>query len=342
MTEDRSSKPALDAAQERALAVLREGRRFLLVGHVRPDGDCIGAQAALARVLEALGKEVRILNPDPPEPQFDYLARECAYAAYAGGDVPDHDVCVLLDISELDRCGALAEPLRRSASRKVVVDHHIHHGEPWWDEAFIDVTASATGLLVHRIAAALEAPLDDVARAGVFTSLVTDTGWFRYSNTDAETLRVAAELVGAGVEPARLYRAIFQRNDATQPIALGELLARLEYHSRARIAVVSWTLADDARLPLRDSDVVLDVLRSVESVEVVLFLRESQPGTCKLSARSKSEFDVQALCSEFGGGGHARASGATIEAALDVARERVTAAARRRLEAEEGEREEVA
>ncbi|MEM7519227.1 MAG: DHH family phosphoesterase, partial [Planctomycetota bacterium] len=143
-------------AQQRAVDCIRQAERIILSGHVRPDGDCIGAEAALALGLEKLGKEVWILNPDPPEPQFDYLTERSTYRSYrAGADLPAHDLSILLDASELSRCGDLGEKLRAAPSKKLVIDHHVHSGDDWWDEAFVDVTASATGLLVRRVLRAL-------------------------------------------------------------------------------------------------------------------------------------------------------------------------------------------
>jgi phosphoesterase RecJ-like protein len=318
-----SPAPALDEAQARALALLRAGSAFVLAGHVRPDGDCIGAQAALARTLERLGKRVSIVNPDPPEARYAYLASECAYATYAGGELPAHDVAVLLDASELERCGALGDALRAAPSKKLVVDHHVQHGRPWWDAAFVDVSAAATGLLVRRIARALGVELDRVAAEGVFTSLVTDTGWFKYSNTDRETLATAAELVAAGVDPAALYRAIYQQKSAAHPLGIARLLERVEYHAGGRLALVTLPLALGAPPEAVDTDEVLDILRSVGAVEVVLLLRETPEGAIKLSARSKTDYDVNALARAFGGGGHVKASGATLQGTLDEARARL-------------------
>lgn len=313
-------------AQLRALDLLRKGRRFVLSGHMRPDGDCIGAQAALARVLEAQGKEVWIINPDPPEARFDYLARECTYRTYKGGTLPVHDVAVLLDFSEISRTGALAEPLSKAASKKVIVDHHLHHGTQWWDEAFVDTSAAATGLLVYRIARALGVVLDPVAARGVFTSIVTDTGWFKYSNTDAETLTVAGEMIALGVQPSEIFAALYQRRSHLHPQFVALLLGRAEYFADRRLVVVDQRLADDVQGEV-DTDEVLDILRSVRSVEVVIYLRELADGTTKLSARSKTDYDVNALARQFGGGGHRKASGATLEGRLSDVRAKIVAAA---------------
>ena len=316
-----------DAEQERALALLREGRRFLLVGHVRPDGDCLGGQGALARGLQALGKQVVILNADPPEPAFDYLTRELPYGVYAGGPLPEHDVVVLLDFNELSRTGPMAAALARAPSKKLVVDHHPYAGTPWWDACFVDVTASATGLLVWRILRALGAPIDALAARAVFTSLVTDTGWFRYSNTDAETLALASELVERGADPSSLYGKLFQRRPAGEPRALAAVLARLEYFAGGRLAVVDQPLGNGGAPALDDGDPLLDLLRAVEGVEVVVYLREIERGSCKLSARSKTAFDVNQLARRFGGGGHVKAAGATVAGSLPDVRARIVAAA---------------
>jgi phosphoesterase RecJ-like protein len=317
----------IDPEQERALALLSKSQRFVLVGHMRPDGDVIGAQAAMARVLAKMGKDVWVINPDPPEGRFEYLSRDVNYRTYKDGDLLPHDVAVLLDFSELSRTGAMEAALRRAPSKKIVVDHHIHHGDRWWDERFVDVKAAATGLLVRRIARALGVELDLVAARGVFTSLVTDTGWFKYSNTDAETLAVASEMIGLGVVPSDMYAAIYQSRSRQQPEYVARLLSRLQYFADERLAVVDQPLSEAVDVDLVDSDEVLDILRSVKRVEVVLFLREVDKGVVKVSARSKSDYDVNALMRRFGGGGHKKASGATIEGRLPEVREKVVAAA---------------
>ena len=322
-----ANPPQVALERERALELLSRGRRFVLSGHQRPDGDCLGAQAALASLLVDQGREVWIYNPDLPEKRYAYLGEKVQQRAFSGGELPVHDVAVLLDFSELTRTGDLAPVLSKNPSKKLVVDHHIHVGAPWWDACYVDVTASATGLLVRRIARELGWKLDRAAAQGVFTSLVTDTGWFKYSNTDAETLAVAAEMLSYGVEPARIFDQLYQQRTRHHPAYIGKLLARTEYLADGRLAVVDQPLAENVDPNLVDSDELLDILRSVGCVEVVLFLREIQNGTCKLSARSKTGYDVNALARRFGGGGHKKASGATIPGKLVDVRAQLVAAA---------------
>ena len=226
------------------------------------------------------------------------------------------------------RCGPeLQAAIERAPSKKLVIDHHPPLRAPWWDAAYLDVGASATGLLVFRVLQELGVSIDRPTAEAVFTSIVTDTGWFRYSNTDAETLSITAELLRAGVDPTKIYGSIYQTMPATEPRALGALLERTTYHADGRLAVLDHPLNAGAANELSDSDTALDVLRAVESVEVVLYVRELEPGRCKLSARSKTDYDVCALASRFGGGGHVKASGATIEGSLEDVRRRLVEAA---------------
>jgi len=137
----------------------------------------------------------------------------------------------------------------------------------------------------------------------------------------AETLTVAAEVCAAGVEPHVVFGSIYQRSRPEQPRAIARVLDTLEYLADGRAAVCSVPFENGRRLA--DSDEVLDILRAVESVEVVLFLRELEDGSCKLSARAKSDYPVNELAARFGGGGHRKAAGATLEGPLPEARRRV-------------------
>ncbi|MDF1836474.1 MAG: bifunctional oligoribonuclease/PAP phosphatase NrnA [Planctomycetota bacterium] len=296
-----------------ALDLLEAADRILLTGHIRPDGDCIGAQAALYPLLQSMGKQVFVVNSHEPEVQFDYLRGEIPYGVMVDGKLPEHDLVILMDCSELSRTGAMADILKALPCKKMVIDHHVLPDEPWWDGAIVDTTASATGVLVYRLAKHLNFPLPLVARMGVFTSIVSDTGWFKYSNTDGETLRIAGELVSQGLAPEQIYGSIYQRKPAGHPRDVGRALEMLSYHAGGALATVTIPLSKDGANGNFDSDDVLDLVRSVECVEVVLFIREIESGVCKLSARSKSDFDVNRLARAFGGGGHVKASGATLK-----------------------------
>ncbi len=323
--------PPLTDDQRRALELLKSSKRILLTGHERPDGDCVGSQAALACALASVGQSAFVLNVDPPSSVFAELLALADFRVDDGAELPEHDLVVMLDGGDLSRTGKLHKRLAEADSKKLVVDHHLHDGDAWWDAAFVDTSASATGVLVRRLATHLGADISDGAARALFTTLVTDTGWFKYSNTDTETMTIAAEMISLGVRPAEVYGDLFQRQPLEHPVKLAGALARTTYHADGQIVLLDLPATPDGAPMDVDSDVALDVVRSVEAVEVALVVREIGPQRCKLSARSKGAFDVQKLAALFGGGGHAKAAGATIELSLQDARLQLVEAAVSRL-----------
>jgi len=317
------SPPEPTPQQQRALDALRAARRPLLVGHERPDADVLGSQAALARGLASLGAEPTVLNADAPPRGFDWIEPPCGFRHDRGGRLPSHDLIVLLDLSELARTGALAARLAASPAPRLVVDHHRLPADEEPTLAFHDERAAATGVLVARILAHLRAPLcPDTARA-IALAVVSDTGSFRHDTTDAEALAVASLCVARGADLGEIHRRTAQQRDPRFPQALAALLARTRYLHGGRTALV-----DEPRsLGLGGieglSGALLDLLRSVGEVDVALHLRESADGVCRLSARSKPPAEVHGLAVRLGGGGHARAAGATLSGPLAQALERL-------------------
>ncbi|MEZ5978923.1 MAG: DHH family phosphoesterase [Planctomycetota bacterium] len=318
---DRPSE--LDERAEAALRVLRAAERPLLVGHERPDSDVLGSEAALADGLAMLGALPTIVNPDAPARGFEFVEPACGFGFDRGGRLPRHDLVVFLDLNELSRTGAMAERLAASTAPKLVVDHHVLPDVAWWDEAIVDVGAAATGVLVARVLHRLGVPIEGNVARGVLVALVGDTGSFRFDNTNEEALSIAAECARGGASTSQIHAAMAQRRDPRFPAALAAHLARARYLEDGRVAIV-----DEPRslgtggLPGL-SDVVLDVLRSVEEVEIALHVRELEDGSCKLSARAKAPADVHDLAIRLGGGGHVRAAGATVDGPLDAAVARV-------------------
>lgn len=325
--------------QKSAIELLESSKRILLTGHERPDGDCVGSQAALARALRAGNRSAFVLNVDAPSATYAELLAFAEFHVDDGSPLPPHDLVVMLDGGDLTRTGRLHDRLAASDAKKLVVDHHLHDGDAWWDAAFVDTAASATGVLVRRIVGHLGAPLDAESARAVFTTLVTDTGWFKYSNTDEETLLLAAEMVSLGVRPAEVYGDLFQRQPMEHPLQLAGALARTTYYADGQLAVLDLPLGRDGRPMDADSDVALDIVRSVEAVGVALVVREVSANQCKLSARSKGAFNVQQLAATFGGGGHAKAAGATLGMSLADARLQLVEAALARLDYTEERRQ---
>lgn len=324
-----SSAPDLTPIVE----LLRSRDRFLLTGHVRPDGDCLGAECALFHVLSALGKKVAIVNPDPLSERYAFLQEMAPYRHWRAdqprGGTERFDVACVLDVATLDRTGPIAAQIREDRVTTCVFDHHQPVAGPGFHVSYIDSKASATGVLIYRVAKALQIALPKAALEGVFISLTTDTGWFKYSNTDREAFHVAGELVAGGVDPSEVYNKLFQRFSPQYPPGIGIALRGMRYAAGGKIAIctIRPSELDAAGAELHETDDVLDILRSVGAVDVVLLFRELASGRVKISARSKGAVDVHALLQKFGGGGHRRAAGADIAGALEAVTQRVVAAA---------------
>jgi phosphoesterase RecJ-like protein len=311
------------------LDLIQASGSFVLTGHENPDGDCIGAQIALYHLLKALGKEVWIVNPDPLPRSFDFLAEATPFGHARTEDaMPKAEVLMLLDCCQLSRTGAVAREAEQHSMRIAVIDHHVGSDHGDGDVCYVDSTAAATGVLVRRLYRAFSVPVSRVAAEGVFLSLVSDTGWFRYSNTDHEVLSMAAELLGLGVDSSRLYDQLHRRMHPDSVAMLAECLQRHRLLCDGRLSLMvldRWAMERANRIDF-DTDLLIDPMRSVDGVEVVALLKERFDGAVKLSLRAKGDIDVQRVAATFGGGGHKKASGASVPGSVSEAMEAVVAA----------------
>jgi len=310
---------------EDVLALCESKRTFLISGHLRPDGDCLGTEVALYHFLKGMGKDVRILNADRVERCYDFLERHTPFEVHSkGGELPGHEVHCLVDCSTLSRLGSVGEAAAGvEGVTRLVVDHHIGADRGDGDLLLFDVAAPSAGSLVYDLHRKAGAPISMPAAEGIFVSLAADTGWFRYSNTDDATFAIAADLVARGLKPHELYDALYRRRQRESIPILTEALSGASFELEGRIAVC---LLDKELMRRVDgcdfqTDEILEQLRSIEGVEIVLLLKELLDGRIKMSLRSTGARDVDRLARRFGGGGHAKAAGAELEGPLVRARD---------------------
>jgi phosphoesterase RecJ-like protein len=306
--------------------------RFLLTTHIRPDGDGLGSQSALAEVLRRRGKEVRQVIASAWPPRYDFLDPQRRIERFAPPGDNWADAVVVLDTGTWNQLGDFGPFLQKSPAQRVVIDHHLTQ-DNLGATRFVDATAEATARLVYDAIAALGEPLPEDAANALFVALAMDTGWFRHSNTTPATFALACELTRAGARPSHLYDMLFERNSLSRLKLTGLILDRLTVVDNGQIAYCEILRDDYARtgaLPA-DSEDLINYPRSVAGVEVALMFMEQPRGGIKVSFRSRARIDVARVAEQFGGGGHRLASGAIVEGTLEEVRGRVLDAVRNAL-----------
>ncbi len=308
---------------------VRRHRRFLLTTHVRPDGDGLGSMLALAEVLERQGKSAQMTVASTLPPRYDFLDPEQRVRRFAppGDEYRGSEAVVVLDTGTWNQLGDFGNFLRSLKVPTAVIDHHLtqdHVGELM----LVDTTAEATGRLVYEAVTALGGPLPPTAAQRLFVAVAMDTGWFRHSNTTAETFALVAALSQAGARPTPAYQALFEQNTLGRLKLTGVVLERLQVSHGGRLACAEVRRGDyeaTGATP-QDTEDLVNYTLSVKGVEVGLLFMEQPRGGVKVSFRSRARVDVARLAERFGGGGHRLASGATLDTTLDDARARVLAA----------------
>ena len=320
------------AAIQRLGQELRRGRTVAISTHINSDGDGCGSEVAFARLLSQLGVEARIANPTPWPAMFDFLLSEGVRndTDVAEKVIREADVIAVLDISDLRRLGSLGPVVRSASAAKIVIDHHIPSDVPITDLALCDTTASATGELIYDLAVVLGLEVDERVAEALYVALLTDTGGFRFSNTTARCHAIAGVLLSAGVDPEAMYRRIYASVPIGRLHLLRDALATLEVDPEYGIAWISVEAGapETHGLKSEDLDGIAEHPRSVAGTRLAIFFRDLGHGKVKVSFRSAGGVDVNAFAKQFGGGGHAKASGALIAGSLEEVRHDVVAAAR--------------
>jgi phosphoesterase RecJ-like protein len=321
-------------AEARELARLLEpGRRVCLTTHVNPDGDGLGSEAGLLHFLRARGVDAVVTNPTPTPPRFAFLFDDLPGAdrtAEAVKELRRADVIVVLDISDLGRLGMLSETVRTRGVPVACIDHHVSEGELPAGPRYVDPAAAATGELILELAEANDWPITEAAARGLYVAILTDTGGFRFSNTRPQTLRVAADLLEAGVDPEEIYLEVYARAPEGRPRLFAEALQTLVVEPEYGLAWVTVPPGAIERLKVTSDDLdgVVEFPRSIEGVRLALLFREVSQGRVKVSLRSVGDVDVAEFAKPFGGGGHRKAAGLLMSGSLAEVQATVLGAAR--------------
>lgn len=311
---------------------LRREDGFTLIAHVSPDGDTIGSSLALFCILRAMGKRAQIVCEQRVPLLYDFLPYADMIRQPENAErLPN---AIAIDCADVGRMGRAAE-LFDFASTTGNIDHH-RTNSAYGNYVVKDDTASATGELIYAIwkelgaIARRDAAVAREIACCLYTAISTDTGNFAYSNTTPETFRVAADLLETGIDIADINRKVYRTVPLGKTRLLGYVLSSMRLFEDGRIGAALVMQSDLAYFGASAEDVegVIDSIRDVNTVEIAILLREGRDGTYKASMRSKQYADVSAIARIYGGGGHLRAAGCTMEGEAQALLDKLIAAAK--------------
>ncbi|MYH40072.1 MAG: bifunctional oligoribonuclease/PAP phosphatase NrnA [Candidatus Dadabacteria bacterium] len=305
------------------LNLIGANQRFLVVSHENPDCDALGSTIAMALVLRELGKDVIMYNKDGVPEHLRFLP-ECSGVADSLDRVTDGvEVIMLLDCADISRPGREFENLISNNDFTLAfVDHHASNGANS-EYCLIDEKASSTGVILYRMIKRIGISISPEVAECLFSTIVGDTGSFRYSNTCSETFTIAAELVDHGADPEKISRFIYD-NEPLRKVMLRTLaMNTLEVAGKIAFLHVSSEMLEQTGTEKEHTEGIVSMARSIEGIEVAVFLRQESALDWKVSLRSKEYVDVARIAGRYGGGGHRRAAGCVISAPLDTVKRRL-------------------
>lgn len=323
--------PSRTSAAHDVAAALTSARHVVLTTHVNADGDGVGSEVGLWHLLRARGVSVSIANPTGIPDRFKFLVPKGADASdRAVHEIERADVVASLDIGDLSRLGNLASVINKRQPPFVCVDHHVGPVKLPPGPYFIAPDATATAELIFDLASVAGWPVTPEVAQALYVGLLTDTGGFRFSNTTARALQVAAAMLEKGVDPESIYASVYASAPEGRVRLLAEVLQTLVVEPEVGLAWVS--VPPDAlrrhEVTADDLDGIVEFPRSIAGVHMALLFRHIGSGRIKVSFRSMGEVDVAALAHQFGGGGHHRAAGASLPGTMAEVEAKVLTAAR--------------
>lgn len=301
---------------------LKNSRNVLVVSHTNPDGDAIGSLIAMGLALEALSKKTTLYNESSIPavyrflPSVERVVRRLSNLNY--------DTAVILDCGDLQRAGGGVAAVKQTPV-VINIDHHITN-TLFGNLRLIDTSACATAEIVYRLIKQLSVPIDENIATSIYLGILTDTGSFRFSNTNKVAFAICAEMVALGVDPYRVAQHVYGTYSLGRIKLLNLALDSIEISSNGKLSIMTLTqdMFNETRTQPEDADGLINYAKRIEDVKLAALIQEHQNGGGEskplskyhVSLRSDGTVDVAEIASSFGGGGHSSAAGFNIESTL--------------------------
>jgi phosphoesterase RecJ-like protein len=301
---------------------LKNSTHILVVSHAKPDGDAIGSLIAMGLALDALNKKTTLYNESPIPAVYRFLPSVNRIVRHI--NCASCDIAVMLDCGDLERIGKAVSAVRQIPVI-VNIDHHITNTR-FGHFQLIDTSACATAEIIYRLIKQMGVPIDKAIATSIYTGILTDTGSFRFSNTNRAAFAICQEMVELGVDPFSIARHVYGTYSLGRIKLLNLALDSIAISSNGKLSIMTLTqdMFDETNTQPEDIDGLINYARRIEDVKVAALILEHQNGKGKsknanhfhVSLRSNGSVDVAAIASSFGGGGHSSAAGFSIESTL--------------------------
>ena len=296
---------------------------IVLTTHENPDGDGLGAEVGLYYHLREIKKDVRIINYSPLPEEYKYLNKDNIFESY---QVDKHDewlaivdLAIIFDVGDYSRTRDVKIALERFNINTMNIDHHPHPSKHPFTHNLVDLNAAATGCMVYDyLRVARDSAISKDSMLGIYTAVMTDTGCFKYSNTDKKSHEIAIESIQNGIETNTIYQNIYENSSKSRMQLLGDFLSNLNYELDGKLAwfFISQEMLINANARTSDVEGFTDIVRSISGVEVAVMIFEKDINECRVNFRSKGKYKINDIAQTLGGGGHAFASGAMLKSNL--------------------------
>lgn len=291
--------------------VLKERERFLLATHIDPDGDAIGSIFAMYFFLKIMDKSAKVYLKDVVPYRYSFLPGPEKIEREIKSS--DYDVILVLDCGDLRRIGEKHE-LIRGHELIVNIDHH-ETNEMFGKINYVKVEASSTAEILYEIFKSFDVSITYEIAINLYTGIFTDTGSFRFENTNEKAFQICGEMIRFGVSPRFVAEMVYENHPKERFLLLSEVLRTLEVTQDGKVGIVSLTadMYKRTNSNYEHSDGFVEYVKELGGIKVAVLIRELENGKCKVSMRSKNDVDVGKVCYSLGGGGHRNAAGCVID-----------------------------
>lgn len=326
-----NNKEQYEKQLEEAIAFIKGYSSFLIVSHVNPDGDAISSSSAVAWCLKQLGKQAIIINESELPKRLNYLYRYDSILRYEPQMELAFDAVIAVDCADDSRMGKIAE-LLNAETPILNIDHHATNNN-FGRVNVVHAEAAATVQILFDLFNYMQLNIDIECGTALYTGLITDTGGFRYSNTSPEVMKMASDLLAIGVSGHKLADTLLEKMTIGKLKILQLALSRITFSEDEKIGWVHIDKDDLSNCNAEPEDLegIVNYVLNVDGIEVAILFKETKTGAYKASLRSAGHVDVAAICQSFGGGGHVRAAGCTLDQSLNTCIEQLVSEIRKAL-----------